>query len=222
MIGAGGFSLGFVSLLGGGGGSSEETHFHEHIKRVELSFKRLEEYDVIRGSWFQPILFDTYGKTVPGYWGPGGLLACYPLSVALGRGLTITLSIDDVQHDTFKKHAGGEGGIGIGPFVVGGGGGGDSTLDNYHEEHDKFTVKDSDMLARVIAEHHSACRGLSMGCGTGCQSNVALPAHNQQHHLNHSSGLPTRRGQMLEGNGRRSSERDRRGLGGNPRDPSNS
>jgi len=67
-----------------GGASTEKRTLEELSTKSEFSFTvhfdRFEEVEIFRDKWFEPLLFDTVGKNLKEYWGPGGLFAAAPMN----------------------------------------------------------------------------------------------------------------------------------------------
>ncbi len=148
---SGGYSLGFISVGGSGGGSSDETHIRENTEKIEISWDRLEEVDIFRAPWFQDTLFSTYGSLLKGYWGPGGILSCYPTKVVLARGLKISLHMNQVAKDAFNRVVSGSAGVSIGPWSIGGGGGSEEHIQSSTEKDYGYLIEDGLKTARVLA-----------------------------------------------------------------------
>jgi hypothetical protein len=148
---SGGYSLGFISVGGSGGGSSDETHIRENTEKIEISWQRLEEVPIFRAPWFQPVLFTTYGTLVKGYWGPGGLLSCFPTHVVVARGLKISLYIKEMAKDVFNRVVAGSGDVRIGPWSIGGGGGSEEHTEKFSEKSFGYLIEDSTSTARILA-----------------------------------------------------------------------
>jgi hypothetical protein len=149
--GSGGWNLGFFSIGGNAGGSSDERHMQSNTTAIEVSFKRLEQVEIVRAPWFQPLLFKTYGLQLNGYWGPGGLLSCFPTHIILGRGLTVKLHMNRQAKDTFRRHVGGSSGLSIGPFSIGGSSGSDTRSESHTEQDFGWLISDASATARILA-----------------------------------------------------------------------
>jgi len=108
-----------------GGGSAERRRMEEVSTRseftCEISFAKFMEVEVFRDKWFQPILFDTIGKNFKEFWGSGGLLATYPVSLFVCRGMKVSVTIDDEYKRTLEQFFAAGGSASFGPFFSGGG-----------------------------------------------------------------------------------------------------
>jgi hypothetical protein len=108
-----------------GGGSAERRKLEELSTKssfsCNISFARFEEIDVFRDKWFQPVLFDTLGKQFKEFWGPGGLLATYPVSLFVCRGMKVSVAISDEYKKVLEQFFSGGGSASFGPFFSGGG-----------------------------------------------------------------------------------------------------
>jgi len=108
-----------------GSGSAQRRKLEELSKKtafaVEVKMTKFQEVEVFRSRWFQPILFDTVGKSFPEFWGPGGMLATYPVSLLICRGLSIKVKVDEEYKKTLEKYFKAGGRASFGPFFSGGG-----------------------------------------------------------------------------------------------------
>lgn len=108
-----------------GGGSSERRKLEEISKsstfESTVSAVRLQEVDIFRSQWFQPVLFETVGREFEEFWGPGGMLATYPVSLIICRGLKVKVDVDAKYKRTLEKLFKAGGRASFGPFFSGGG-----------------------------------------------------------------------------------------------------
>ncbi|MCA0979301.1 hypothetical protein LCM19_13085 [Qipengyuania flava] len=108
-----------------GGGSAERRKLEEVSEKksfsVSISMSKFQEVDVFRAQWFQPMLFETVGRQFKEFWGPGGLLATYPISLLICRGLTVKVQVDEEYRSLLEKFFNGGGRASFGPFFSGGG-----------------------------------------------------------------------------------------------------
>jgi len=138
-----------------GDGSIERRQLEEirdkHKFSVAIKMKKFEEVDVYRAPWFQPLLFDTVGKEFPEFWGPGGLLASYPISLLLCRGLTLDVEIDNEYRRRLERFFATKGRASFGPFFAAGASySKDEKYMNYRKTRKGFQLIDNDKTIRVL------------------------------------------------------------------------
>jgi hypothetical protein len=138
-----------------GGGSAERRTLEELSTKsefsVEVSFKRFEEVPIFRDEWFQEVLFSTVGKQFAEFWGPGGLLATYPKTLIVARGMTVKVGISDEYKRTLEKYFATGGSVRFGPFFSGGGNySKDEKYMDYRFTQQGFELSDSEKTIRLL------------------------------------------------------------------------
>ncbi|MDW9408566.1 hypothetical protein GOB18_07860 [Sinorhizobium meliloti] len=156
--GGGSFSFGFFSIGGGAGGSGHSS-FVESIKKtssLHLSFQNIAEVLVDRGIWFDPAIFTDMelAKTlsrIPSY----ERLQYVPVSLIIGRGLTLKLRFDDsISTESWSKQSfSASGGVSIFGFGLGGRGGNSRYDYDLEIDTDGKGVKfiDHPQMTRILA-----------------------------------------------------------------------
>ena len=138
-----------------GSASTERRELEELSQKTEfsfkVSFKRFQEVKIYRDRWFQPILFDTLGKDFDEFWGPGGLLATYPVSLFICRGMNIAVNISEKYKKTLEKFFKLDGSAAFGPFYSGGGSykKNENYMD-YEFTENGFTLTDDKQTVRLL------------------------------------------------------------------------
>lgn len=138
-----------------GGGSAERRKMEEISEKekfsVNIHFDRFEEVEVYRDKWFEPLLFDTVGKDFAEFWGPGGLLATYPVSLFICRGMKITVEVSDEYTRTLEKFFKGGGSASFGPFFSGGGAySKDEKYMDFKKTENGFELADGSQTIRLL------------------------------------------------------------------------
>ncbi len=125
-----GFSLGFFSIGGGGGHSVEHRHMSAETKSLRISF----EYSLvtIRRPWLAFHLLGTKGWNLQNLYAKGkisngtklgqqsALMPLLPTAFVVARKVQISAAWAASDWDFLKKQTQAGGGIGIGPFTIGG------------------------------------------------------------------------------------------------------
>ncbi len=138
-----------------GGGSTEKREMEELSEKshfsCEISFKRFEEVKIFRDRWFQDVLFNTIGKDLEAFWGPGGLLASIPVSLILSRGMKIEVKIGDEYRKKLEKYFASGGSVSFGPFFSGGGSySRDEKYMDYRKTDSGFILEDTEKTIRIL------------------------------------------------------------------------
>lgn len=124
----GSVSYGFFSIGGGASGGHVEQHLRQSSQSVRFTFERLVQATVVRGAWFDGGLVNSlpyHGYvSFDDYWGPKGTLSLIPVSVLVGRGVTVEIATNQTAYDAFQSwyHTHGGASFSFGPWRVGGGG----------------------------------------------------------------------------------------------------
>lgn len=137
------------------GGSAERRKLEELSTKtefsVEVSFKRFEEVPIFRDEWFQEVLFSTVGKQFAEFWGPGGLLATYPKTMIVARGMTVKVGISDEYKKVLEQFFASGGSVGFGPFFSGSGNySKDEKYMDYKFAQQGFELSDSEKTVRLL------------------------------------------------------------------------
>jgi hypothetical protein len=122
---SGGARYGFFRVSGGASGGTVESHLRAGTQKLKFSFKRLVPGNVVRGTWFDGGLVQAlpYRKYVDhdSYWGPNGVLPLIPVTVLIGRGLSIEIETSQRAYDEYRswRQTHGGGSFSIGGFSIG-------------------------------------------------------------------------------------------------------
>ena len=138
-----------------GGGSVERRKMEEISEKeefgVKISFKKFQEVNITRGSWFQDVLFSNLGKGFPYFWGINGALGAIPYSLFLCRGLKIEITSSEDYHKNLEKFTKTGGSVGFGSFLSGRGSyQKDEKYINIRHEGNKFIMEDSAETIRIL------------------------------------------------------------------------
>lgn len=139
----------------GGGGSVNRRKLEELSTKskfaCKISFTKFQEVEVHRAKWFQPILFDTIGVRFKEFWGPRGLLATYPVTLLMCRGMKVSVTISDEYKKTLEEFISGGGRVSFGPFFSGGASGSrDARYMDFRKTTEGFELIDNSKTIRLL------------------------------------------------------------------------
>ena len=138
-----------------GSASAEKRELETLSRKTEFSFKvsfeRFQEVEIYRDDWFQPLLFDTVGKDFDEFWGRAGILATYPVSLFICRGMNIAVNISKEYKNALEKFFKAGGSVGFGPFYSGGASyEKDENYMDYEFTREGFTLTDGKRTVRIL------------------------------------------------------------------------
>ena len=140
---------GFGGRASGTARKLEELSQKEHFS-WEVSFGRIQEVPIDRGDWFQESLFETVGKRLTQYWGPGGLLSAYPTSIIMARGTVIKVNTSSEFKKLLESHVSGGASFSWGGFSFGGSGSREARHLKYKATSQGFLLQDDPETIRLI------------------------------------------------------------------------
>jgi hypothetical protein len=123
----GSVGYGFFNVGGSASGGNIENHLRAGTQSLKFSFKRLTLGTITRGNWYDGGLVTSppYYTWVDRneYWGVNGTLSLIPVSVIIGRGLSVTISTSQHAYDEYQNwyNQSASAGFSFGPWSVGGG-----------------------------------------------------------------------------------------------------
>lgn len=139
---------GFFSVSASAEGGTIEKHMQASASSFSISFKKLGPANVLRRNWYNESLIRTYCREVnrEEYWGLGGTLNMIPQTVIIGRGISISIEVDQATYDEFQTWytAHGSAGFSFGPWSVGGGGSSSTSFTDVRNASAGTTIKIED------------------------------------------------------------------------------
>ena len=146
-----GASSGWWSFGGGAGGSHIEEEAKSSVTAIKIGFKRIEDFPVFRGPWFNMAIIDKYGDKAPEYFGPLGTMNVLPLTFIVARGVSLTVECSDTLSTLVEDHFHASGGFGIGPFNFSANRETNSIYSSYQRDATGFKMTDLSDICYIIA-----------------------------------------------------------------------